>query len=596
MKGGKLNFGLALLIGFMLLIPVVGFSGGQKEAAPAPEKEAPAPAPAAEKVYKGLILPNGEKMAPMEILTLTPGADPTLNQEAVFIAEWWKKLGIPVQAKAMEKGALVQQIYWSRDFDAALWYTGGEKFPLYLQYYFTEAEIYEYGWNFMQYINSEYDRLSSEWTAMLDLDKSKKRAEELQVMIAEDNAQIPVISDTNLTAYNKKKWNGWINQYGGIIGFDSACTIDPAGSDTDNDLLRIGLLKEPDMLNPLGTGFTETWSIISKIYSGGMWNQPTALFRYAPVSGELVPFLADGDIKYDDAANTATLKLKKGIKWHDGTELTSEDIKFTVDLIKEFEVPNYKDSVDFIEKVETPDSHTLKYFLTAKTANFYQKTMMMIILQKNKWSKIAAEAKGKEDPTKYLTQYQIEQPMGAGPFKFVEWKKGSYILLEKNPDWFFKGRSLPMEKNKLKYDLKVDKILFKLYASSEARILALQNGDIDICTIPAANRDDFEKNSDMTVLEWGNDWVDFIGFNCTKAPFSDPAFRKAVHYLIDKEFFVDKLQQGYAVPQYTVVPAVNLFWSYQGCPTYGKGMSMADRIEKAVSILKEAGYSWESEN
>ncbi len=104
MKSGKLNFGLALLIGIMLLIPVVGFSGGQKEAAPAPE---PAPAPAAEKVYKGLILPNGEKMAPMEILTLTPGADPTLNQEAVFIAEWWKKIGIPIKAKAMEKGALV---------------------------------------------------------------------------------------------------------------------------------------------------------------------------------------------------------------------------------------------------------------------------------------------------------------------------------------------------------------------------------------------------------------------------------------------------------------------------------------------------------
>ena len=601
MKGVKFSFVFMVLIVVLILLPSIAFAGGKKEetsevekevAAPAPEKEAPAPP----KVYKGLILPDGTKMEPMEILTVTPGADPTLNQEAVFLAEWWKKLGIPVKVKAMEKGALTKQIYWTREYDAALWYTGGEKYPMYIQYYFTEAEIYQYGWNLMQYVNPEYDRLSSEWLTMLDSEESKKRADELQRMIAEDNAQIPLISDTNLTAFNNKTWTGWINQHGGIIGYDSMCTIDPAGGDTEENILRIGLLKEPDMFNPLGTAFTETWAVIGKIYNGGMWNQPTALYRYAPVDGGMVPFLADGEIVYDDSVNTAIVNLKKGIKWHDGTELTAKDIKFTVDLIKEFEVPNYKDSVDFIEKVEVLNNYSLKYYLTEKTSGFFQKTMAMIILQENKWSKIADESRGKEEATKYLTQYPIETPMGTGPFKFAEWKKGAYILLEKNQNWFFEGESLPMGSGKLTYDLKVDKILFKLYASSETRIMALKNGDIDICTIPAASKDDFEKNSDMTILEWGNDWVDFIAFNCIKAPFSDPAFRKALNYLIDREFFVEKLQHGYAIPQYTVVPAANEFWSYTGCPTYGKGMNTEERIQKAVDILKQAGYSWESES
>ncbi len=148
----------------------------------------------------------------------------------------------------------------------------------------------------------------------------------------------------------------------------------------------------------------------------------------------------------------------------------------------------------------------------------------------------------------------------------------------------------------LKYDLKVDKILFKIYASSDLRMLALKNGDIDICTIPIASKDDFQADKKMTIVEWGNDWTDFIGFNCSKAPFNDPAFRKALHYLIDKKFFVKKLQQGYAVPQYSVIPAVNQFWSDPHCPTYGAGLSMEKRIEKAVQILKKAGYTWESEN
>jgi len=546
--------------------------------------------------YKGLTLPSGEKMPPMTLLTLTPGADPTLNQEAVFIAEWWKKIGIPVEAKPMEKGALVKKIFWGRDFDAALWYIGGERFPSYMQYYFSKAEIYEYGWNFMQYNNPKYDGLSSEWLTMLNRSKAKKRAFKLQRIIAEENPQIPLISDTNLTAYNNKRWKGWINQFGGIQSFDSACSIDPAGGDTSKDILKIGVLKEPDTLNPLGTGFTETWSIINKVYCGGMWNQPTALFRTTPASDQLVPFLADGDIQYDDATNTAIVKLKKGIKWHDGTELTAEDIKFTVDLMKEFKVPNYKDSVDIIDKIETQGNYALKYYLKKKNVNFYNKTMMMIILQKHKWSNIAEESRKKKEKTKYLTQYQIKKPMGAGPFKFAEWKKGSYILLEKNPDWFFKNYTLPMEKGKLKYDMKVDKILFKFYASSELRLLALKNGDIDICKIPIANKDDFKASKNMTTLEWGNDWTDFIGFNCKKAPFNDPAFRKAVHYLIDKEFFVDKLQQGYAVPQYSVIPVVNKFWSNINCPKYGRGMDMNKRIQKAVEILKKAGYTWESEN
>ncbi|RLF95892.1 hypothetical protein DRN50_03015 [Thermococci archaeon] len=603
MRVKKLSTGLTLLIVFAMLFSTFGCIS-EKEETPAPTTAAPttaapttaAPTTAAPKVYEGLILPSGEKMAPMEILTLTPGADPTLNQEAVFIAEWWKKIGIDVEAKAMEKGALVQKIYWDRDFDATLWYIGGERFPLYLQYYYCEDEIYQYGWNFMQYRNPEYDSLSSEWLSIFDLDKAQERAFELQEMLAEDNPQIPLISDTKLTAYNNKKWEGWINQYGGVAGFDSMCTIDPVGGDTDNDILKIGLLKEPDTLNPLGTGFTETWTIINKIYCGGMWNPPTALYRYAPVSGELIPFLAEGDIEYDDATNTAIVKLKKGIKWHDGTELTAKDVKFTVDLMKEFEVPNYQDSVGFIDKVETIDDYTLKYYLTNKTVNFYHKTMMMIILQERKWSQIAEGARRKVDPTEYLTQCQITTPMGAGPFKFVEWKRGSYILLEKNPDWFFKDQTLPMGNDKLKYDLKVDKILFKFYASSETRILALKNGDIDICTIPAADIADFEADPDMTILEWGNDWLDFIGFNCTKPPFNDPAFRKALHYLIDKEFLVDKLQQGYAIAQYSVIPAINTFWCNPDCPTYGMGMSMEERIQKAIEILKGAGYTWESES
>jgi peptide/nickel transport system substrate-binding protein len=90
---------------------------------------------------------------------------------------------------------------------------------------------------------------------------------------------------------------------------------------------------------------------------------------------------------------TVVVKLKKGIKWHDGSEFTAEDVKFTLDFFGEFEAANYYNTIDMLEDVEVVDPYTLKFHLKEKTTILYYRTFMTLILQKAKWSKIVAEAR-----------------------------------------------------------------------------------------------------------------------------------------------------------------------------------------------------------
>ena len=73
------------------------------------------------------------------------------------------------------------------------------------------------------------------------------------------------------------------------------------------------------------------------------------------------------------------------------------------------------------------------------------------------------------------------------------------------------------------------------------------------------------------------------------------AFRQAVATLIDKEFLVDTVQQGVAIPVYTMVPEGNGAWYNPDVPLIGIGLTRSERIERAVALLKEAGFTWETE-
>jgi ABC-type transport system substrate-binding protein len=348
-------------------------------------------------------------------------------------------------------------------------------------------------------------------------------------------------------------------------------------------LLKVGLMEEPKTLNVLKA--SDRWSrkVLGEIHQ-------TLLVR-EPENQALTPWLASELPIYDPSAVSYTVKLRPA-KWSDGSDLTSDDVAFTGSIIMEFKVPGYIDRWDFINKIETPDKHTVVFYLKEPDATFLARTMTTPIIQKKQWEPVAQAARGKEKPLASLLEYNPEIPVGCGPFVLKEWRQGAYVYLQKNPLFF--GTGLNLQGRVL--GPYIDGAIFKFFGTADAAILALKKGTIDIFWwgIQPGYLDDLKKDENIEVFFNERSAVYFIGFNLRKAPFSDPALRRAIATLIDKDFIISRILQGYGDPMDSIVPAGNRLWYCAGLPTYGKGLSREERTKKAVEILRQAGYTWET--
>lgn len=347
-------------------------------------------------------------------------------------------------------------------------------------------------------------------------------------------------------------------------------------------LLKIGMQDEPKTLNPLKASDVWSWRVIGWFYE--------SLYTREPLTHKVIPWVADGYPEY--GPKYAIVKMKKGITWENGEELTAEDVKFTADIFLDFKVPRYYSDWEYVEKVEVLDKYKVKFYIKYDcTPLLLENTLLSLILPKKVWEPIVNDARKKEEPLKYLMEYTFEKPLSCGPFVFDEWKKGAYIKIKSRKDYFFKNTIVQNKKVGPFYD----GILFKIYGTTDAAIMALKKGDIDFFYWPVEPGfvSELKKEKNITVVISPDNGFFYTGFNLRKKPFSDINFRKAVCTLIDKDFIIKRVLQGYAKPAWTVVPPANKFWYNPKTQKYGDKLKKDERIKLARKILKDAGYTWD---
>jgi ABC-type transport system substrate-binding protein len=142
-----------------------------------------------------------------------------------------------------------------------------------------------------------------------------------------------------------------------------------------------------------------------------------------------------------------------------------------------------------------------------------------------------------------------------------------------------------------------DSIVFTIYGSQDAAILAMQNGEVDFVLNPLGLQrglaDKVKGDPNLTVIENPTNGYRYLSFNTRRRPMNDCAFRQAVAVLIDKEFVTGTILQKVAFPLYTFVPEGNKAWYFADTPKIGQGLDRAQRTALAAAILKQAGYTWE---
>ncbi|MFD2444938.1 ABC transporter substrate-binding protein [Bacillus sp. CGMCC 1.16607] len=328
------------------------------------------------------------------------------------------------------------------------------------------------------------------------------------------------------------------------------------------DTLVYGRGGDSVSLDPITTTEGETFKVTENIFEN--------LVAFGDQDTTINPGLAE-DWEVTEDGLTYTFKLRQGVKFHDGTDFNADAVVFNFNRWmngNEKDFPYYTmfggykaDEGHVIKEVTAVDANTVKFVLKRPQAPFLKN--------------LAMSPFGIASPTaveKYGADFRAN-PVGTGPFKFVEWKQNDTITLEKNPEYWQEG--LP----------KLNKVIYRVIPENTARLNALANGEIDV--MDGLNNSDEATvlaNENLQVIERPSMNVGYIGLTNTRKPFDNKLVRQAINHAIDKQAIIDAFYGGKAVPAVNAMPP-----AIEG---YNDAVEPYPYdLEKAKALLAEAGYA-----
>ncbi|QQO09530.1 ABC transporter substrate-binding protein [Breznakiella homolactica] len=272
------------------------------------------------------------------------------------------------------------------------------------------------------------------------------------------------------------------------------------------------------------------------------------------VTNELVPQVAERWEQLSDVSYR--FFIRKGIKFHNGTELTADDVKFSLDRAIASGSVSY--IVDFIDNVKIEDSYTV--VVTTKAP--YAPALRNLAVP---FAAIVPKAYVQADPDRF-----IRQPIGSGPYKFVSWSQNDSVKLEAYEE-YYAGPA------------KTKNLVMKVIPEASQRTIALETGEIDLAYDMTTN--DFkivDANKNLTMYTAPSLSCFYISMNMRKKPFDNKLVRQAITHAIDRQLIIDTVLSGSGEPADAIVaPAVYGYYS-TGVPEYNPALSK--------KLLSDAGY------
>ena len=331
--------------------------------------------------------------------------------------------------------------------------------------------------------------------------------------------------------------------------------------------IKIGSFQNIDTLDPHKTTYITACAIHNNIYNG--------LLKITSPDGKGVEFKPELAREWEIQGDRVhVFRLHKGVTFHDGQPCTAAEVKASLERVKDkAESPIHAWKLALLEHIETPDPHTLKLhfatpypFLRVALTGSTGRAGTIVSVK-------AANEKGKA---------YGRSPVGTGPFKFVEWKEGDYIRLEKNPNyWESEGG------NKLPY---LDEVLIKFIVEPSTLVAAVKTGEVDgINSVSPQFVGELRRDPKLNVFTAvGGNWR-CTHFNLAKEPFSDKALRKAVAFAVDRKDSVEKVEFGEAIVAHgPISPPMGVF--YDPAFETGKNGQYFD-LEQAKALMKQSKHA-----
>lgn len=326
--------------------------------------------------------------------------------------------------------------------------------------------------------------------------------------------------------------------------------------------LAIGIQQEPESLNPLFSNMFFT-SIVANVVHGYLVRVDDRL-NLQPDLCVAVPTRENGGVSADGL--TYTYRLREGVTWHDGAPVTSADVKFTWERIMHPDVPAVtREGYDRVERVDTPDPHTVVFHLKEVYAPFLLSFSEFPILPQHLLADVP--------PAELHHAAYNRAPVGFGPFRFAEWRAGDYLRFTAYAG-YYRGRP------------GLDAITYRVIPDENTLFVQLRTGELD--AYDNANTQQYDRLRalervrvyETPALAW-----EHIDFNCDDPILRDARVRQAVCAAVDRRALSEKIYAGLWQPAYSdqspmlwaYNPAVEALWPYDPA--------------RAAALLAEAGWT-----
>ncbi|MGH0237082.1 ABC transporter substrate-binding protein [Sinorhizobium meliloti] len=312
-------------------------------------------------------------------------------------------------------------------------------------------------------------------------------------------------------------------------------------------VLKVALSSNLNTLDPAKTKIGDEYVVNFLVYSG--------LTGLGP-DGKVVPELAESWSSTDDLKSW-TFKLRSGVRFHSGRALEAEDVKATIERIKDKATGSVaRANFGIVSGISVVDPLTIKFDLSIPYGGFAElfADRQVRIVPRDKLDTIAAH------------------PDGTGPFKFDSFRPGQDVKLVKNPDYYTSGEP------------KLDGIELRIMPEAAARVSAVSTGEVDLVwDIPPEGTQQLAADPNVTIDTVATSSWDGLIMNNALAPFDNVKVRQAMDAVVDRKAMVEFALFGNGTPTLTMIPP--------GHPFYNTEIPFpAPDVEKAKQLLSEAGF------
>ncbi len=362
--------------------------------------------------------------------------------------------------------------------------------------------------------------------------------------------------------------------FGLTLGFAAASLglPDSAAAATRGGKMIFGRYQDAIYLDPVMTQINQEIWLLSNFFDN--------LVQLGPDGKTVQPALAT---KWDFSADakTVTFTLREGVKFADGSPLTAEDIKFTLDRVRDPKIGLWNSMLTAVDTIAIPDPGHLVLTLKTPMPALLPVLAMFACCTLPKTLIMAQPGATVEDKIKSF----MDHPVGSGPFLLVEWQRNQLMRLKRNPYYWKQGE----DGKPLPY---VDELEFQIIADDSTRILKLQAGEIHGTElIPYPRIKELQADPNLRIDLWPSTKRVFFVMNTRSTlnngapnPLADVRVRRALNYAVSKEAVIQIATQGLGTPMRSFLSASVPLFS-------GPPQPYPYDAAKAKALLKEAGVA-----